>query len=286
MAKRKKRKIGFHYLILQEGDCSVLEALNQTLDRISELDNTARKRNITGSKFGLINSINYFSDNNRHQIVFKSASHSFRPPLLHSITVDERDSPKRMEEGEIDKTHFVTKAINGDVIVVLENFLGSISMKQAIQYLNHFASGINLEESFKFDYETIAKDDFLEEINSMSRITCADVFVDKQLLGSESLDYSERINSVKHEVVISVKAKNRDSISEFAQDIFAQWNGGENSVRRLRIVGRNEDNNIVKINTDFIERQEYVMPHINEDTGEILSEEILQEIEIVLYNYN
>ena len=57
------------------------------------------------------------------------------------------------------------------------------------------------EENIKFGYETIAKDDFLEEINALSRITCADVFVDKQLLGGDSLNYSERLSSIKHEII-------------------------------------------------------------------------------------
>jgi len=283
---RKKRKIVFHYLTLEKGDLEIQDALNQTLEKIDSLNNTERKLNITGSKFGLIDSMNTFNEGTRHQVIFKSASHSFRPPLLDSVTVNERDSPKRIEEGEILKTHFVTKVINGDIIVILERFLGSISMRQAVEYLNHFANEIEIEERIKFGYETIAKDDFLEEINKMTRVTCADVYVDKQLLGSDSLDYSNRLSSVKHEVMISVKAKNRDSISEFANDMFAQFNGGENSVRRLRIIGRNDDNNEVKINTDFIERQEYVMPNIDDSTGEILSEEILQEIEIALRNYN
>ncbi|PCI03616.1 MAG: hypothetical protein COB81_03775 [Flavobacteriaceae bacterium] len=283
---RKIRKIGFYYLTLEEGDLSVLDSLNLVLDYIDGLPNTDRKRVVSGPKFGLLHSIRSFNRKTRHQLIFKSAIRNFRPPLLDSLTVSERDSPKRIEEGELQKTHFVTKVVGGDVIIILEKFLGCISIKQAIKYLNHFARLLDLDDRIKFGFETIAKDNFLEEINGMARVTCADVYVDKQLLAGDVLDYSERISSVKHEIVISVKAKNRDSISEFAQDVFAQFNGGENRVRRLRIVGRNSDNNVVKINSDFIEKQEYVSPIINEDTGEVLSDEMLDEIEVVFANYN
>lgn len=281
---RKKRKIGFYYLKLQIGD-NINEKLNLTLSYIIGLEKINRKTNISGNKFGFLNSINTFNQDTRHQIIFKSAVHSFRPPLLNSLTVDERESPKEIEEGETEITHIVTKATNGDVIIVLEKFLGSININQFIKYLNHFALLAETENEFMFGYDIIAKDDFLEEVENLTRVTCAEVYIDKQMLGSESLNYSERISSVKHEVMLTVKAKPLDSIIDFAKDVYATFNGGANEVQKIRIIGRNEDNNEVKINTDFIERQEYVMPLINENTGEVLTDEILQEIEIVLYNF-
>lgn len=281
---RKKRKIGFYYLTLLSGN-NISEKLNLTLSYINSLEKIDRKTDLSGNKFGFLNSINTFNEDTRHQIIFKSAVHSFRPPLLNSLTVDERESPKEIEEGETEVTHIVTKAINGDVILVLEKFLGSININQFVKYLNRFASQMEIGNHFKFGYDIIAKDDFLEEVENLSRVTCAEVYIDKQMLGSESLNYSERINSVKHEIMITVKAKPLDSIIDFARDIYASFNGGANEVHKIRIIGRNEDNNEVKINTDFIERQEYVTPLIDDNTGEVLTDEILQEIEIVLYNF-
>ena len=129
------------------------------------------------------------------------------------------------------------------------------------------------------------KDDFLDEIGHLSRVTCADIFVDKQLLGSEALDYSNRINQVKHEIVVTVKAKNNDTIADFARDLYAKFNGGENRIQKIRIVGRNEENNEVVINTDFIERQEYIMPEINEITGELSTAEVFVEMNAVIQNF-
>ena len=145
---------------------------------------------------------------------------------------------------------------------------------------------LELESPIRFDFETIAKDNFLEEIENLSRVVSADVYVDKQLLGSEVLDYSERTSTVKHEVVVSVKAKNRDTISDFARDVYAKLNSGQNSIQRLRVVGRNNENNVVKLNTDFIERQEYVRPNINQVTGEIRTSDLFNEMESVLQNFN
>ena len=38
------------------------------------------------------------------------------------------------------------------------------------------------------------------------------------------------------------------------------------------------------LNTDRIERQEYVNPEINDNTGEIISDQLLSEMEGVIFN--
>jgi len=282
----KPRKIGFYYLTLVSGDTTIDNALNETLTHIESLSKVDRNRTIKSPKFGFLDNINSNSENTRHKIIFKSASHSFRPPLVHRDTIAERESPKSMEEGETQKTHLVTKAINGDVIVLLEKHQSGLNMNQIKNYLNYFAMTMDVETQIRFDFEAIAKDNFLEEINNLSRVVSADLYVDKQLLGSEVLDYSERTNTVKHEVIVSVKAKNRDTISDFARDVYAKINSGQNSIQRLRVVGRNNENNVVKLNTDFIERQEYVRPTVNQVTGEIRSSDLFNEMESALQNFN
>ncbi|TJY37692.1 hypothetical protein [Pontimicrobium aquaticum] len=282
----KSRKIGFYYLTLISGNTTIDNALNETLNYIDNLSKVDRNRTIKSPKFGFLDNINSNSQRTKHKIVFKSASHSFRPPLVHRDTIAERESPKSMEEGETQKTHLVTKAINGDVIVLLEKHQAGLNMNQIKNYLNYFAMTLDVETQIRFDFETIAKDNFLEEVENLSRVVSADVYVDKQLLGSEVLDYSERTSTVKHEVVVSVKAKNRNTISDFARDVYAKLNSGQNSIQRLRVVGRNNENNVVKINTDFIERQEYVRPIVNQVTGEIRSSDLFNEMESALQNFN
>jgi hypothetical protein len=282
----KTRKIGFYYLTLVSGNTTLENALNETLNHIANLSKVNRNITIKNPKFGFLDSIDSNTQNTSHKIIFKNASHSFRPPLIHRGTITERESPKSMEEGETQKTHLITKAINGDVIVILEKHQAGLTIQQIKHYLNCFASFVESDTLVRFDFETIAKDDFLEEIENLSRIVSADLYVDKQLLGSEVLDFSERTNTVKHEVIISVKAKNKDSITDFARDIYAKVSGGQNAIQRLRVVGRNNGNNVVKINTDFIERQEYVKPTINQVTGEISTNDLFNEMETVLTNFN
>lgn len=284
----KKRKIGFYYLTLSpnENEVEILDALNLVLTYINDLEKVDRKKTLTGKKFGLLDNINSDRDRTKHKLLFKSATHSFRPPLIDRTTVEERVSPKTINEGEIHKTHLIAKAINGDIIIVLEKHFDAMTINQIVDYLNYYSLQLDEENQFRFSSETIAKDDFLEEINDLNRIVSADVYVDKQVLGGDALNFSERINTVQHEIIVSVKAKRLGSIRDFTRDIYAVFNGGQQSVNKIRLIGRNDDNNIVTINTDLIERQEYVMTTVNDVTGEIVSRELFVEIDTILRNYN
>lgn len=281
MPPRKKRKISFYYLNV-ENNLDAHVALTSTLERILEADVVSRKHDITENKIGFIDMFLYNETTSSFRILFKSAKHSFRPPLIDRITVTERDSPKNFSEGERKLTHIITKSVNGDVILLIEDYLGAVNINQLAYYLNYYGRQFN--PPFIFNLTAMAKDNFLEEINSLSRVTGAEIVVDKQILGSQALNFSNRLTSVKHEVVISVKAENRNSIIEFARSIFARVNIGQQQVRRLKVTGRNTSNNEVIINTNFIERSEYVNPLINQDTGEIVSTSIFQEIEVIAHS--
>ncbi|TPG44562.1 hypothetical protein [Flavobacterium pectinovorum] len=280
---RKKRKIGFYYLCLINEDLNLNESFKNVINYINGLDKTHKNFSLGNNKFCILDSVVFYQNDNQTNVIFKSATHSYRPNLIHKETVDERESPKDIAEGEIEKTHLVTNFVNNDLILLLEKHLHGISISQFVRYLNHY--GAQLDEPIQFKFETVVKDNFLEEINNLSRVTCADIYVDKQMLGGEALNYSDNLNEVKHEVILSVKSKKMESIADFARDTFAFLNGGNNSVRRIRLVGRNMDNNEVIINTDFIERQEYISPEINEITGEPVTHEVFNEMNLAIQNF-
>lgn len=277
--QRKKRKIGFYYITVNEGN-DLLESFNITINSIQLMDKKRKVYNLGSNKFCIIDSI-VETKNNQTRIIFKSATHSYRPNLIHRDTIEERESPKEIKEGDLEKTHIVVDKKDGNILVVLEKHQNGINISQFIKYLNKFS----LKKEVNFGFETIVKENFLEEINNMSRVTIANIVIDKQLLGGDALNYSNRITQVKHDVMLTVKAKNKDTIADFVMDAFLKFNSGDTSISKIRIVGRNEDNNEVVLNTDFIERQEYINPEINETTGELSTLDVFSEMTSVLESF-
>lgn len=226
-------------------------------------------------------------DGLQSRIVMKSARHSFRPNLIHRDTVEERENPKRIEEGECEKSHIVTKVTDNNICLILDVHKGGITIRQLVKYLNEFGRNINtVEAPINFGYEIVVDRNFLAELNNLDRVTCAEVIMDKQILGSDALNYSNRINQVKQNITLTVKAERGGNIIDSVTDIYHRLIGGSERIDRIRIVGRNDENNEVKLSTDFIEKQEWIQASINEETGEISSSEVFFEMESVLRGFN
>ena len=196
-----KRKIGFYNLFLMEkveGNevyYSVEDGLTKTLSYLLSIEPIQRKFDLFNDKFAFIDDYaeSQGRDNNPLlRFLFKSARHGYRAPLLNRETVELRDNPKTLEEGEQIKTHGLIKIKDGNAILFLETGLGMLTCKNVVDYLNNFIQEYNfnlqngnepIRGSFCFDM--IPRDDFREVLAKMQRVALAEVFVDKEILGND-----------------------------------------------------------------------------------------------------
>ena len=137
----KKRKISFNWLLLssmvenEEVFANVENDLLVLLNYISGLPKVQRKYNLTKDKFCFIENYNFDENSQCVELLFKSAKHSYRAPLLDKNTVEARENPKRIEEGEQIKTHILLKFIENDAIAFLETGLNLMTMSNIVEYL-------------------------------------------------------------------------------------------------------------------------------------------------------
>ena len=255
------RKIGFYFLSLRQRDF--------------EFPIKERKQDIGGDKIVFLDSCTQEGDDNLLKLLFKNAKHSYRAPLINKNTVEERENPKKIDEGEQMKTHALIKFKDGDAILFLETGGGMLSYHGLAEYLNRMLALYNgqfTNDEGKilghFCIDMIPRDDFREVLNSMNRVSCATIFTDKRILGSEALNYSEPSEELKEEVVIELKAKRGKNIMQHIYDFLDRANGANSEIRRIRVKGKLPNNNDGIIDTGFIIKKEYVDAQQNEDTGE------------------
>lgn len=280
-----KRKIGFYFIFFKKGDLelSAWDPIMTVCNYLTTLEKSFRKKDLEGNKFGFISEITSEGDG-LTSILFKSAKHSYRAPLLDRNTVEERENPKTMDEGEQMKTHIVLKKVDGSPIALIESGNNLMTGKNIIDYLN-FGIPIynsNIEDSEKLDgvfsLEMMPRDDFREVLESMSRVTCANIFIDKNILGSDVLNYTEPSETIQEDVVLQIKANRKKSILDSLYHIVDKYNGNNSNIRRIRVVGRTGNNNETIIDTGFIVKKEFVEVTQNSDTGEFSSVEMFQSI--------
>lgn len=279
--KNIPRKISFSFLTFKIDDSTlnIIEEITTLFNYLQLEPKKAKKIDLSENKFCFLDYCEFDSTNNAHKLVFKSATHSYRANLINKKTVEERINPKSIDEGEGLKTHLIIKYKSGDAIMLLEASQKGLNSKHVVYYLNYFISKYNANHKIKqlnyFNFALIPRDDFREVLESMSRVVTASIYVEKQILGSEALNYSERLGSAQEDIIISVKTKKNESIKNFAYDAFALLSGGKSKINKIKIEGKNSSKNDVIIDTDFIVRKEYVETQINEDTGEIYTPNML-----------
>ena len=287
-----KRKIGFYYLHYRNGDevFEVESGLVRLLQYINAQSNRAKKQDISDDRICFLDFFEYNEDACLLKMLFKSAKHSYRAPLLNRNTVEARENPKTMEEGEQVKTHLLIKFVNGDAIVFLETGRNVLTLKIITDYLNTFISIFNnahrrdrIEGAFCFDM--IPRDDFREVLDNMERVLCAEVFIDKQVLGSDALNFSERIEHVQDNIILEIKTERRETIKHTIYDIFSKLTGGHSVIRRIRVKGKTSDTNESIIDTSFINKKEYIDAQQNEDTGEFNTAYMFSQLELLSQDF-
>lgn len=285
----KKKKISFNYITFDYNSdiYDITEEVQKILEFAAELERKDRKLDLSIDKFCILDSSETINEN-INQLIFKSAKHSYRAPLLDRQTINERDNPKTLSEGETKKTHFIVKYKDGDALLLAEKHRGGLAVLEFIMYLNSFKILFETthgeEFDYKFSYETIIKDNIDEELEKMSRVQSTLIYVDKQLLGGNALNFSERLETVQESIIIDIRASRAESIKETAKELLAKFNGGERRVNKIRIKGKNSTDNDVVLDTSYIEKREHIDAYLNEDTGEVNSTFFMSELSKIAHS--
>lgn len=263
------------------------------LDYLCQLSRIERKQDISSEKFAFIDSYSeeVIEGCVVRTLLFKSARHSYRAPLLNRNTVVARENPKTMEEGEQMKTHALIKFKDGDAILFLETGNNLLSCQNIIDYLNKslllYNSQFSEEEKImgKFCFDMIARDDFREVLWNMNRVVGAEIFVDKSILGSDMLNYATPTEEMKENIVVSIKAERNKSIAAALYQIVDHFNGAQSQIKRIRVRGKLPNGNDCLIDTGFIVKKEYVEVLQDKDTGEFDSSAMFSQLKALAQGY-
>lgn len=285
-----KRKVSFNYLFLKQEDLEqpIENALSTIITYLLSKEKVDRKQDVNSDKFAFLDNVDYDTNSAYHtmQLLFKSAKHSYRAPLLDKNTVEARDNPKTMSEGEQMKTHILIKFKEGDAILFLEMGNNMLTCGNIVNYLNYAILSYNsqFEENDeqrilgKFSFEMIARDDFQEVLQGMDRVLCAEIYIDKSVLGSEVLNFSAPSEQIKENVMLTIKAERKKSIKDHIYDFVDRYNDTQSKIRRIRVTGKATNGNSSIIDTSFIVKKEFIEVQQDSDTGEYISANVFSQL--------
>lgn len=282
----KTRKVSFNTVIQRKWisrDEKPFFKISDTVKYVLSLAKKQKQFEMKENKFCLLQSAKAEKDSFGNQIIsgyFKSARHTFRPNLMDRLTGDERISPKKLSEGDIEKTHFAIKITKEEVFLIVETNGNGLSANQMVEYLDRFTKRFlnanGTRKGFSLVNLKMGRDNFLDEIKSMKRVKLAKIYFDKKLLGNNCLNFSNRTTNLQRDIELTVKANKLENISETAIDLYNTFTDINNkSVSKVRIEGKDKNGTEVALDTSFMEKSDSVDVAINSTTGEVETVEIL-----------
>lgn len=194
---------------------------------------------------------------NNIRIIFKSCKYNHSPNYMSSKDGEERETQKKLFEGEKEITHMLIQAAavddcQEDTCVIFEERRSGVSFANAVKYINSNLEKLqnNQEQKVILKYAYIPSLDFLESLNNSKRITGADIFVERKILGSEYLNLMDEDESVSEEVVIAVKAKRKMDLGNLIRNRFLDIQTTRNrEIKRIRLHCKDDNNNNVILDT-------------------------------------
>lgn len=221
-----------------------------------------------------------------YKVVFKSCKYNHSPNYMSSRDGSERVSDKQLDEGDKELTHMCMRIDDREAYTVFENRRNGVTIGSAISYFNRhlkeFLHIQGIEDSFCLWAGIVPPDEFMTALNNATRISVADIFVDKSVLGSDYLNLMEIDDNSQDNLVITMKVKYRQSLSKRAiQGAFRKITTEGSVVNRIRLYGKD----INRMNTVIDSLQQKKMDEISVDllpNGVVDTYSIFAKIEEVL----
>jgi len=212
---------------------------------------------------------------------FISAKINHKPPLIDKQTLSRRDNPKQDTEGEEERTHFAMKIdeSSNEIILLLESRNVGITENVILKYIKKLLYNNNIE----YNYSIMARDEFLDELDELYQVKACDIFVQKQIIGSESLNFADISDNMQEELKIEIKAKRKKSIKDSAKEIAQKFLAGtEERIKRIKVFGLDNNKNPVIINTTEAQLDAFVNVELDEITKIVKSNDILPKMKNLL----
>lgn len=283
ITKRTVNFFTYDFFIHENGHDVILNPRDIFSQFLTNLSNpgSEKKMILPNNKFCLLD---YHRDDENYVVgYFISAKTRHRPNLIDEESLIRRANPKTETEGEEEKTHFVLKfdLNTKQIICLLESRNVGITANAIKKYMKNF-----IRNEIQIQYKFIAREEFLEEFDNLSNVKVGDIFIDARTIGSDFLKFGELSDTLQEEIMVQTKAKRGQSIKKTLKKAIDQLISGTRSdIKRIRVQGRDNDNNPVVLNTDFAKKQLIIQAILDDETKIVNSEKLLNDMKDALRDY-
>lgn len=256
----QKRKIAYHSIVFTDGENNSFDntLFFKFMGYLSSLHDREKVfRDEKNKKAVSIESIKSFEKEGMDflKITFKSCKYNHFPDYMSSVDGSERPTDKRNDEGDKELTHTMMKVTTVEAYTIFEERRNGVTIGGVIKYFNQklkeFYLKQGIESELYLSAGCIPPDNFLESLNKSTRISVADIFLTKSVLGSEALNLiGDTDFDCREELVLTMKSEKKESLKKRAlQGLYNKMGSSEIKVERLRLYGKDIDNMDITLDT-------------------------------------
>ena len=244
----QKRKLSYYGIDFSSGDnhhfdsnlfCEFLLYLNELPEQDKLFNDEKTKKAVS------LSSLHAETKEGLHlyKIVFKSCKYNHSPDYMSSRDGSERVSDKRLDEGDKELTHMCMRIDGNEAYTVFEDRRNGVTIGGVISYFNRYLENFlrdkGIEETFYLWAGIVPPDDFMTALNNTTRVSVAEIFVDKSVLGSGYLGLMDIDASSQDDLIMTLKSKPRQSLPKRAiQATFRNLSTEGTVVSRIRLYGK------------------------------------------------
>ncbi|MDY0133310.1 MAG: hypothetical protein RBR53_11675 [Desulforegulaceae bacterium] len=273
------RKI-IHYSIKIENNKTgnVVDAvkLQECFRAIMKLKNQKRVYdNPSLNRFHLL--FSYTENNEFAWGYFKSAKYNHRPDLIDKENLSERSNPKRMTEGEGEKTHFAMGVKNNEILLLLEVKRDGVQINTFQTYLEPYLKKIN--QNYIFNIGLSITGDFNEKLKELERVSSVEIYT-PYIQVSDSFGSKIPIDQgdIQEDAIVTFKAQRAKSLKKTAKAVYNIFsNTKKDEVSRVRVYGKTYSQSTILIDTNRLKDHDTIKVELD-DNGQVMTQTILPAI--------
>lgn len=204
---------------------------------------------------------------------FKSAKYNHRPDLIDKQNLAERQNPKKMTEGEAEKTHFAY-GINGDeILLLLETKRDGVQINTFRLYLESYLRKMN--QNFRLNIGLSVTGDFNEKLKEMERVSSVEIYTPYKQVSDTFGNIPIAKGDIQDDAIITFKAKRSHSIKKTAKSFYEIFtNAKRDDVARIRVYGKTAGQSSILLDTNMLKDHDIIKVELD-DNGQVTTESIL-----------
>lgn len=205
---------------------------------------------------------------------FKSAKYNHRPDLIDKENFSERSNPKKMTEGEGEKTHFAMGINNNEILLLLETKRDGVQINTFQTYLEPYLKKIN--QHYILNIGLSVKGDFNSKLKELERVTLVEIYTPyTQVSDTFGSNIPLDKGDVQEEAVVIFKAQRAKSLKSTAKAVYNIFsNTKRDEVSRVRVYGKTSSQSTILLDTNRLKDHDTIKVELD-DNGQVTTESIL-----------